>query len=90
MVKINQDGRRYVVINALASYGGGSGPLIAIEGEEAQIVALSSSYRRGVCVAVADDHILFQIDGDILRFLFSEIERYDQFHLPSKMRSTLY
>jgi len=89
MVRVDKVGRRYVIIQAHASYGGGSGPLIAIEGEEAQIVALSSFYRRGVCVAVADDHLLFQIDGKTVRFLLSEIERYDQFHLPSNKRSKL-
>jgi hypothetical protein len=89
-IYVNKNGRRSVVICENASYGGGSGPMVATEGEEAQIMIPSHfDYRRGVCIAVAEDKILFQIDGVINEIRLQEIERYDQFHLPSHKRTRL-
>jgi hypothetical protein len=41
-VYLDKNGRRLVLICELASYGGGSGPLIAREGEEAQVATQRS------------------------------------------------
>jgi len=63
--EVRDDGTRRVCINPHAEYGGGGGPLWAVEGREAQLTTHDSSggYMRGVCEEIYDDgtHVVFRI-----------------------------
>ena len=70
-----------------ASYGGGGGPLWAIEGVEVQLTTHDDwTYIQGVCEKVSPESILFHSDGNKYEIPISKIGRYDQFHLRSDMR----
>ena len=66
-----------------ASYGGGSGELWAIEGEEAQytLQGPAQPYVQGRCVRVASDRIWFDTGTEVQVIRRSDIGRYDRHHL---------
>ncbi len=71
-----------------ASYAGGSGPLWAIEGIDAQITTQNNcSYTKGVCEKVFSDRIIFRGENGISEEIpISAIQRYDQFYMPCELR----
>jgi len=71
-----------------ASYAGGSGPLWAIEGIEAQITTQNNlSYVKGVCEKVFSDRIIFRSENGISEEIpIYNIQRYDQFYMPHELR----
>jgi len=83
-------GRRAVFLY-YASYGGGSGPLWAVEGIEAQLTSAQNPfhYIRGICRKVSSEKIWFESDGKLLEIPIPDIGRYDQFHLPREDRFAL-
>ena len=88
-----RDGAEEVCINPWASYGGGSGPLWARVGEEAQLTTRKTFlYVRGICKEILPDQksISFEITGsahtwgpfkagETVVLTYKEIERYDTF-----------
>lgn len=82
------NGRRTVVICEWTSYGGGSGPLIAQEGEHCEFATFNDfGYRHGVCVAVSDEFVRIQTDMKIETIPLKQLERYHRNprHYPSSL-----
>ena len=92
--EIRQGPVKRVCINPCASYGGGSGALWAVEGQEAQLTVddCPNGYIRGYCEKIADDgrSITFRIahigeeceqyvQGAVLELPIGKIRRYDRF-----------
>ena len=69
-----------------ASYGGGSGPLWAVEGVEAQFTTHADwDYRRAVCRRVSPEAIeLVLEDGTSTTVPIGDVGRYDQMRVPGE------
>lgn len=80
-------GHRAVYLH-YASYGGGSGPLWAIEGRPAEFTtSFLGPYQKGVCRRVHSDRVEMELsDGSIVEIPLGDFGRYDQFHLPPDSR----
>ena len=91
--EIRQDSVKRVCINPHASYGGASGDLWAVEGQEAQLTLDDHphGYIRGECLRIADDgqSISFRItntieehgvyaEGAVIELPLRKIRRYDR------------
>ena len=93
-----RDGAEEICINPCASYGGGSGPLWARVGAEAQFTTDKTwAYVRGICRGISPDKkgIHFEIThsphtwgnfaaGQTILLSLGEIGRYDDFFWPSE------
>jgi hypothetical protein len=80
---------RKAVYLYFASYGGGSGPLWAVEGERYQFTTVSrDEYVECTCISVSSSVVAVNITHDAHGALGSEtlpikdIRRFDQHHLP--------
>tara|TARA_B110000046_G_scaffold183497_1_gene219724 strand:+ start:982 stop:1488 length:507 start_codon:yes stop_codon:yes gene_type:complete len=91
--EVREDSVRRVCINPNASYGGGSGTLWAVEGQEAQLTTddYPHGYIRGECVKISDEglSISFRITdlmeeqgeyvmGAVFELPIGKIRRYDR------------
>lgn len=67
-----------------ASYGGGSGPLWAIEGEAFQFTTEESwGYQKGRCIRVTSLVVVLAMpDGQSVEIPLGQVQRFDQHHLP--------
>ncbi len=74
---------RLAVFLYYASYGGGSGPLWAVEGVSVQFARRREfAYRRGTCRRVTSEFVDMELeDGRLESIPVADIGRYDQHHL---------
>ena len=80
-------GRRAVYLY-YASYGGGSGPLWAVEGVRVQFTSKKDIfYREALCRKVSPSVIELELEGgEVVSMPLEAIFRYDQFHLDADER----
>lgn len=80
-------GRRAVFLYE-ASYGGGGGPLWAIEGLSCQFTTRDfSAYRTGTCRRATPEEVEMELeDGTLITLPVTEICRFDQHHLDAGER----
>ena len=81
------NGRRAVFLY-YASYGGGSGPLWAIEGVRIQFTSEKEIfYREALCRKVSPSVVELELEGgEVVSIPLEAISRYDQFHLDADER----
>ena len=85
------DGHKCICINPWASYGGGSLPLWAVEGHDAQLTVRKPNaldgYIRGTCIKINEETQMIEFKAsvpysnttkfEILQLCLEEIGRYD-------------